>query len=70
MPIITVQMLEGRTPAQKRNLIEALGQAAVKMIDVPEEAVRVILTEVAPEHWGVGSRSMADLRNAPKRERL
>lgn len=61
MPLINVQMLTGRTADQKRSLILELGDACKRVLGVPDEALRIILTEVPPEHWGVGSRSLADL---------
>ena len=65
MPLINVQMLTGRSPDQKRALIQELGETARRVLGVPEEALRIILTEVPAEHWGVGCRSMAELRAAP-----
>lgn len=62
MPLINVQMLAGRTPEQKRALILELAEATKRALGVPDEALRIILTDVPPEHWGVGSRSMADVR--------
>ena len=62
MPIVNVQMLEGRSPARKLALVRALGDAVRTTLGVPDEAVRIVLTDVAPEHWGVGSRTMAELR--------
>jgi 4-oxalocrotonate tautomerase len=62
MPLINVHMLAGRTPDQKRALIAALGEAAKRVLGVPEEALRIILTDVPPEHWGVGCRTMADVQ--------
>ena len=65
MPIINVQMLSGRSPAQKSALIAELGNATRRSLGVPEEALRIILTEVAPENWGVGSGSMAEMQSPP-----
>lgn len=62
MPIINVQMLTGRTAVQKRAFIEQLAQAAMKALDVPEQAITIVLTEVSPDDWGVGTRSMTELR--------
>jgi 4-oxalocrotonate tautomerase len=62
MPIINVQMLSGRTPEQKGALIKELAEATIRALGVPEDAVRIVLTEVETEHWGVGPRTMADLR--------
>ena len=47
MPLINVQMLGGRSPDQKRALIRALADAVQTTLGVPEEAVRIILNEVA-----------------------
>ena len=63
MPVITVHMLNGRTAAQKGALIAELADAAKRTLGVPDEAIRVLLTEIPPEHWGVGSRTMAELRS-------
>jgi len=62
MPIINIQMLSGRTAAQKSALIVELSEATQRALGVPEEAIRVLVTEVPAENWGVGSRTMADLR--------
>ncbi|MCB2013466.1 MAG: 4-oxalocrotonate tautomerase family protein [Sphingobium sp.] len=60
MPIINVNILSGRTVDQKRALIRELTDAAVRTIDVQPSQVRVIINEVAPEHWGTGGVSKAD----------
>ena len=36
-------------------------EAAVRTLGVREESVRVILTEIEPEHWGIGLRTKADI---------
>lgn len=60
MPIITAAILAGRTAAQKRTLIRELAEGAQRALGVSEEQIRVIITEIAPDHWGVGTRSKAD----------
>lgn len=66
MPIISVQLLQGRNADQKRALIRELAQGAVRALGVQEQAVRVILTEVAPEHWGVGTSTKADMEGTAR----
>lgn len=61
MPIISVQLLHGRTPDQKRVLMGELARAAVKALGVSEQSVRVILTEIDAEHWGIGTTTKAEL---------
>lgn len=54
MPLIDVTMIEGRTDAQKTDLIARLTDAAVGALGAPRESIRVILREVPGSHWGVG----------------
>ena len=59
MPIIEVNLLEGRPPEAKERLIKALTDAAIDAIGAPRESVRVILREMAPAHFAVGGLSFA-----------
>ena len=59
MPLIQVTLIEGRSAQAKAALIQRLTDAAVESIAAPREAVRVILQEVPPAHWGVGGVSKA-----------
>ena len=61
MPIISVQLIKGRTSEQKGALIKELAEAAVRALGAPEQSVRVILTEVDAEHWGIGTKSKAEI---------
>lgn len=61
MPIITANILSGRTDDQKSELIRALTDAAVRTLDVQPMQVRVIINEVAPQHWGIGGLSKAEM---------
>lgn len=61
MPIINASILAGRTADQKRALIRELAEGAQRALGVRPEQIRVIITEVPPEHWGVGVHSKAEL---------
>lgn len=61
MPIISVQIIRGRTPEMKRALMKELAEAAVRTLGAPETSVRVILTEVEPENWGIGTMNKAEI---------
>lgn len=61
MPIISVQLLKGRPSDKKAQLIKELAETAVRVLGAPEQSVRVILTEIDPEHWGIGTRSKAEI---------
>ena len=53
MPIIQVHLLEGRTVEQKRKLVSQVTEAVVKSLDVPPDAVRIILDEMAKRDYAV-----------------
>ncbi len=59
MPIIEVNMLEGRSPDAKERLIQALTDAAVTSIGAPRDSVRIILREMPSGHFAVGGQSFA-----------
>lgn len=52
MPVVTVQLWEGRTLAQKRALVRAITEAMVEHGGAKPDALHVILQEVPRENWG------------------
>jgi 4-oxalocrotonate tautomerase len=61
MPIISVKLLRGRDSSTKRQLVKELAEATVRVLGVQEQAVRVILTEIDDDHWGIGARTKAEI---------
>jgi 4-oxalocrotonate tautomerase len=53
MPIIQVNMFEGRTVDQKRKLVANMTDAVVKSLDVKPEDVRIILQEMAKHDYAI-----------------
>ncbi len=49
MPIIHVNMLEGRTLEQKRKLVTGITEAVMKSLGVNSEAVHIVLHDL-PKH--------------------
>jgi 4-oxalocrotonate tautomerase len=49
MPIIHVNMFEGRTIDQKRKMVVGMTEAVVKALDVKPDAVRIIIHDL-PKH--------------------
>ena len=68
MPIVTVQMLEGRSPVQKKELIRHVTGAITQTLDVPPERVRVILEEMPFEHYGIGGLPVLEYREQTKKD--
>ncbi|HEX9992028.1 MAG TPA: 2-hydroxymuconate tautomerase [Acidimicrobiales bacterium] len=60
MPIIHVDMLEGRSLDQKRALASELTDAFVRCCGGEAAAVRVVISEVPPSNWAIGGRLVAD----------
>ncbi len=52
MPVVTVQLWEGRTLEQKRALVAAITEAMVEHAGANPDALHVILQEIARENWG------------------
>jgi 4-oxalocrotonate tautomerase len=67
MPIVRVEILEGRSPERKAELIRRLSEAVVESLEVRPEQVRVLLYELPAEHWAVGGETMAARRAAAER---
>jgi 4-oxalocrotonate tautomerase len=61
MPIAQIQILEGRSPDQKRAAIEKVTQALHEALGAPTESIRVVIQEVPKENWGIGGRTAKEL---------
>lgn len=60
MPIITVQMFEGRTQDQKRRLVAGITDVVVKSLNVPAEEVRITLLEMSKQNYAVAGVMASD----------
>ena len=61
MPYVTVQMLEGRTDEQKRNLVKKVTEAVSETTGAPAEKIAVIIEELKKENYGVAGKRMSDM---------
>ena len=52
MPVVIVEMWEGRTTEQKRKLVEAITAAMVEHCGVSPEHLHVIIHDVPRANWG------------------
>ena len=52
MPVVTVELWEGRTVEQKRKLVGAITDAMVEHAEANPEALHVIIHEISHENWG------------------
>ena len=56
MPLVTVHMYPGRTPAQKEAVVRGITDVLVREAGAKPEACEVILMEVPREHWGMAGK--------------
>ncbi len=61
MPFAQIYMIEGRTEAQKRAVIEKVSAALVEATGTPIANVRVWIQDVPKENWGIAGVSAKDL---------
>lgn len=54
MPVVIVELWEGRTLEQKRALCQAITDAMVEHADANPDALHVIIHEVSKENWARG----------------
>lgn len=52
MPVVTIQLWEGRTLEQKRSLVRAVTDAMVEHAEARPDGLHVIIQEVPRENWG------------------
>ncbi|QJC57902.1 2-hydroxymuconate tautomerase [Polaromonas vacuolata] len=63
MPFYHVEMMEGRTPAQKKQLVEAMTRTSVEILGGKPESVTIIITDVKRENWSSGGKLWSEPRD-------
>jgi len=63
MPIINIQIMEGRPPEKIKSLIERVTDAVSEELNSPKDRIRVLVSEVPKTHWGIGGVPASDLGN-------
>ncbi|WP_209121069.1 4-oxalocrotonate tautomerase [Alkalihalobacillus sp. BA299] len=58
MPFIQINILEGRTPEKKEQLIQEVSHLVADVLDAPIENVRVLIQEMSSDHWGIAGESV------------
>ena len=54
MPLIRVEMFEGRTPEIKREFVEVITRETCRVLKCAPEAVEIILRDVKKSDWASG----------------
>ena len=54
MPLVRVDIMEGRPPEMIRELHERLAALVSEVLDTPIDRVRTYITQFPPHAWGIG----------------
>jgi 4-oxalocrotonate tautomerase len=60
MPIVQIDLLEGRTVEQKRAMVAKITEAITTTADCPAEAVTIILRDMPPHNLGKAGKLRSD----------
>lgn len=60
MPIVMVNIKQGRTLDQKRAMVTKVTEALCETMSVPKTSVRIIINEMADEHFAIAGTLVCD----------
>jgi len=58
MPILTIQMFEGRSHAQKEHLMRTLTEAVCAALGSAPQDVRILIQEISKQDYAIGGVSV------------
>lgn len=61
MPIVQIDMLQGRSVEQKRELVKRVTEAIVETASCPAEAVTIVIREMPTEHLAKAGKLRCDM---------
>lgn len=65
MPMIRIELFEGRSVDQKRALARALTDAVVQTLGGTPESVHIVFQDVARHDWATGGALWSEREGAP-----
>lgn len=60
MPIVLVNIKEGRTVDQKRRMAAEMTKVLSETMEVPQSSVRIIINEMANDNFAIGGTLVCD----------
>ena len=60
MPIVVVNIKEGRTVEQKRAMVERMTRVICDTMEVKPDAVRIIINDMKNENFAIGGTLVCD----------
>lgn len=62
MPIVNIQVLQGRSEEKIKKLISDVTDTVAENLEVPKDRVRIIVSEIPKTHWGIGGTTVSDIQ--------
>ncbi|RLI74640.1 4-oxalocrotonate tautomerase [Archaeoglobales archaeon] len=62
MPVVKIDMWEGRDRETKRKLIQTITRAVSETLDISVEHIHIILNEVSKDNWGLKGEQASKLK--------
>jgi len=62
MPVVKIDMWEGRDKAMKRLLIQAVSKTVAETLAIPVDRIHIIITDVPKHNWGIKGEQASELR--------
>jgi 4-oxalocrotonate tautomerase len=56
MPVVTVDMWEGRTIEQKKQLVEGITSVMTEKLNIAPEHITIIIKDVPKHNWASGGK--------------
>ena len=63
MPTYHIEMMEGRTPDQKKKLVEAITRVTVEVLGVTPESVDILVADIRRDNWATGGKLWSEPRD-------
>lgn len=63
MPTYHVEMMEGRTVEQKKQLVAEITRVSVEILGGVPESVDIIITDIQRENWATGGKLWSEPRD-------
>lgn len=60
MPLVHIDLIEGRSEEQLKGLVKDVTAAIAKNANVPEERIHIVLNEMRPDRYGVAGKMASD----------
>ncbi|RHW49793.1 4-oxalocrotonate tautomerase [Bombilactobacillus bombi] len=60
MPLVHIELIEGRSPEQLKQMVQDVTEAISKNTGAPKEHVHIVLSEMQKNHYAVGGILKSD----------